>query len=210
MKLNISHLQFEELIKKSYSLDLIYLLKLIEDNYDVESLCKRSVKISTLYATLLRKGLISEAGESTIIGKDLLQYAESDKNEKFIKKKADDTGFEKWWKIYPSTDTFMYKGMKFTGSRGLRQARTECKRKFNDILMEGKYTEDQLIKALEYDVLQKKEKSVESKTNKLAYMQNSLTYLNKKSFEAFIELINMEKETHERLSNLFNDGATDI
>jgi len=210
MKLNISHLQFEELIKKSYSLDLIYLLKLIEDGYDVDSLCKNSVKISTLYTTLLRKGLISELGKVTIIGKDLLQYAESDKDEKFVKKKANDSGFDKWWKVYPSTDTFTYRGQKFSGSRGLKQAKSECKRKFNDILMEGDYTEAQLISALEYDVLQKKERSVQSKTNKLTYMQNSLTYLNQRSFEPFIELMSTEDETAEKLSNLFNDGVTDI
>jgi hypothetical protein len=76
--------------------------------------------------------------------------------------------------------------------------------------MEGDYTEAQLISALEYDVLQKKERSVQSKTNKLTYMQNSLTYLNQRSFEPFIELMSTEDETAEKLSNLFNDGVTDI
>ena len=211
MKLQVSHAQFEELIKKSYSLDLIYLLKLIEDGYDVESLCKNSVKISALYTTIERKGLISEDGKITLIGKDLLQYTQSDKDEKFVKRKIADTDFDKWWAVYPATDTFVHMGQKFKGSRGLRQGKNECKRKFNDILMEGDYTASQLIRALEYDVLQKKNKSVEGRNNKLTYMQNSLTYLNQRSYEAYIELIKEEdKEDGKKLSGIFNSGATDI
>ena len=34
-----------------------------------------------------------------------------------------------------------------------------------------------------------KENSVKTKTNRLTFMQNSLTYLNQRSFEPFIELI---------------------
>jgi hypothetical protein len=48
-------------------------------------------------------------------------------------------------------------------------------------------------------VLQKKESSLKNSTNKLTYMQNSLTYLNQRSFEPFIELIkegNKVEETH--------------
>jgi hypothetical protein len=54
---------------------------------------------------------------------------------------------------------------------------------------EGDYTADDLIKALEYDVKQKRNASVLSKTNKITYMQNSLTYLNQRTFEPFIELM---------------------
>ena len=46
-----------------------------------------------------------------------------------------------------------------------------------------------MLEALNFDVLQKKENSVKMKTNKLTYMQNSLTYLNQRTFEPFIELI---------------------
>lgn len=209
MKLEISHLQFEELIKKSYSLDLIYLLKLIEDEYDVESLCKNSVKISALYKTLERKGLLSEFGKVTLIGKDLLKYAESNKDEKLVKKKSKESDFDKWWNAYPGTDTFTHAGQKFKGSRSLRHGKSECRRKFNNILMEGEYTASQLIKALEYQVKQKKDGSVSSKENKLRFMQNSLTYLNQRSFESYIELINQEEgEDSDYLSNVFD--STDI
>jgi hypothetical protein len=192
-------------------LDLIYLLKLIDEEYDVDVMCKSSLKINSLYATLRRKHLISEFGKLTIIGKDLVKYAESDKDERFVKKKANDSGFDKWWKAFPGTDSFTHRGQKFVGARSLRQNKAECGRKFNAILVEGEYTEDQLIKALEFDVLQKKEKSVSTKSNKLTYMQNSLTYLNQRSFEPFIELISQEQEGDSKyLSDVFNSGATDI
>ena len=46
-----------------------------------------------------------------------------------------------------------------------------------------------MVEALEYEVVQKKENSVKAGENKLKYMQNSLTYLNQRTFEPFIELI---------------------
>jgi len=46
-----------------------------------------------------------------------------------------------------------------------------------------------MVEALKYDVMSKKEASIKEGTNKLKYMQNSLTYLNQRSFEGFIELI---------------------
>ena len=69
MKLTIHPEKFLEIIKKSYSLDIIYLLKLIEQNYDISELCKENVKINVLYNTLIRKGLITETEDKlTILG----------------------------------------------------------------------------------------------------------------------------------------------
>ena len=96
--------------------------------------------------------------------------------------------------------------MTFTGSRTLRNSKDDCRLKFDKILLEGEYTPEQLIEALSFDVLQKKEASVKEKTNKLKYMQNSLTYLNQRSYEPFIELIQegaVIKETQQI-------GGTDI
>ena len=60
MKLHITPEKFEELIKKSYSLDIIYLLKLIEAEHDVQPLYENSMRISAIYQSLRRKGLIAE------------------------------------------------------------------------------------------------------------------------------------------------------
>jgi capsule polysaccharide export protein KpsE/RkpR len=71
----------------------------------------------------------------------------------------------------------------------MRVKKDDCKLKFKKILDEGEYTIDELVAALEYEVLQKKENSVKAGENKLKYMQNSLTYLNQRTFEPYIELI---------------------
>jgi hypothetical protein len=68
--------------------------------------------------------------------------------------------------------------------------RDECRLAFDKILIEGEYPASTLINALLYDVTQKKEMSVKTGNNKLSYMQNSLTYLNQRSYEPFIELMN--------------------
>lgn len=190
MNLKITPYHFEELIKKSYSLDVIYLLKLIEQQMDVQPLCEGSMKIAALYQTLIRKGLISTTDEKiTTEGIELLRFIETKEATKIIKRKPDTTQFEEWWKAYPGTDTFTHKGKKFTGSRSLRRDKDECRLRFDKILLEGEYTAAQLTEALEFDVLQKKENSVKTGTNRLAYMQSSNTYLNQRSYEPFIELI---------------------
>ena len=75
MKLHISPKIFKEIIKKSYNLDSVYLLKLIEDEQDIAPLYKDSMKISSLYQGLIRKGLISREDEKiTVEGKNLLEF----------------------------------------------------------------------------------------------------------------------------------------
>jgi hypothetical protein len=83
----------------------------------------------------------------------------------------------------------------------------ECKAKIDKILEEGDYTIDEIIEALEFEVLQKKENSIKTKTNKLTYMQNSFTYLNQRTFEPFIELI---KEGETIKEEQIISGGTDI
>jgi hypothetical protein len=191
MKLQLTPGKFLEIVKKSYSLDIIYLLKLIEDETDIKDLLEDSAKMSVIHQSLIRKGLITDDGNKlTTIGKDLIKFIESEDDLKFVKKKSSVDEFETWWKTFPGTDTFTHKNKKFTGSRSLRQNKEDCKIKFNKILIEGEHTSEQLIKALNYDVEQKKEASIKQGTNKLTYMQNSLTYLNQRSYEPFIELIN--------------------
>jgi len=174
---------------------------------DIADMLNGSIKISNIYQSLVRKGLITDDGsELTLIGKDLLEFIETPMVNKFVKKKVDTLEFEQWWKAFPGTDTFTHKDRTFSGSRSLRQNKEGCKLKFDKILLEGEYTAEDLIKALEYDVLQKKENSIKQKANKLTYMQNSLTYLNQRSFEPFIELIKQGRQ----ISEAQETGGTDI
>lgn len=191
MKLNVTPQQFEELIKRGYNLDVIFLLKLIDEQYDVSPLCEGSMKIASVYQTLIRKALITKDDEKiTTLGKDLLEFMDAKSTGRLIKRKPATTDFEEWWKAYPGTDSFEYKGKKFTGTRAIRKGKDECRLKFDKIIIEGEYTAQQLIAALNYELLQKKESSVATNSNRMTFMQNSVTYLNQRAFEAYIELIN--------------------
>ena len=201
MKLNLSPWHYEELIKKSYSLDHIFLLKLIHENYDVTNLVEDSLKISAIHQGLVRKGLITDNGALTTIGVELLIFLDTKEQTKLVKKKSITSDFEEWYKVFPGTDTFTHKGKTFTGSRNLRQNPADCRIKFDKILIEGEYTVKELIEALKFDVLQKREASVQENTNKLKYMQNSLTYLNQRSYEPYIELIKEGIQIKETQSN---------
>jgi hypothetical protein len=201
MKLNLSPWHYEELIKKSYSLDHIFLLKLIHENYDVSNLVENSLKISAIHQGLIRKGLITDNGALTTIGVELLVFLDTKEQTKLVKRKSATSDFEEWYKVFPGTDTFTHKGKTFTGSRNLRQNPADCRIKFDKILIEGEYTVKELIEALKFDVLQKKEASVQENTNKLKYMQNSLTYLNQRSYEPYIELIKEGIQIKETQSN---------
>jgi hypothetical protein len=201
MKLNLSPWHYEELIKKSYSLDHIFLLKLIHENYDVTNLVEDSLKISAIHQGLVRKGLITDNGALTTIGVELLVFLDTKEQTKLVKKKSITSDFELWYKTFPGTDTFTHKGKTFSGSRTLRQNPADCRIKFDKILLEGEYTATELIEALKFDVLQKKEASVKENTNKLKYMQGSLTYLTQKSYAAYIELIKEGIQIKETQSN---------
>lgn len=189
-QLTFSH--FEKIHNAGYTLDHIYMLLQIEQDIDVKNLSLESPKLGVLYQGIYRKGLVSDLGKLTLTGKELIKFVTEDqKPDAKIKKKAavPTSDFERWWKAYPGTDTFVHEGKSFTGTRSLRTKKDDCKAKFSKILDEGEYTVQDMIDALEFEVLQKKNNSVKDKTNKLTFMQNSLTYLNQRTFEPFIELI---------------------
>ena len=209
MKLSVTPQQFEELIKKGYNLDVIFLLKLIDEQYDVSPLCEGSMKIDSVYQSLIRKGLITKTDEKlTTIGKDLLVFLDTKMDAKIIRRKPATTDFEEWWKAYPGTDSFEHKGKTFKGTRALRLHKDDCRLKFDKILIEGEYTAAQLIAALNFEVTQKKETSVTENANRLKFMQGSSVYLNQRSFEPFIELIRDGATVTE--AKLKPTGGTDI
>ncbi len=197
MNIKITFSHFEEIIKSGFNLDMLFFIMQVEEGADVEEMINVDPKISILYQTVRRKGLLSDTNKVTLIGKELIAVLKEDKEIKISKKKIADTDFDKWWNSYPGTDTFTHKGQSFTGTRGMRVKKEECKTKFKNILLEGDYKTDELIAALKYEVLQKKENSVKTKTNRVTFMQNSLTYLNQRSFEPFIELIREGKAIEE-------------
>lgn len=189
MNLSLHFSHFEQIIKNGYSLDMVFLLKLSEEGINIKELCEESPKLEALYQGIFRKGLITSDDKLTLTGKSVLAFLETTETTKFVRKKKTDDDFELWWKAYPGTDTFKCGNKSFTGTRSLRAKKDECKIKLHKILDEGEYTIKELIDALEFEVNQKVNNSIKTGVNKMSFMQNSLTYLNQRTFEPFIELI---------------------
>ena len=205
---NLKFSHFESIHKNGYTLDMVFLLLLAKEDVDIKTLCATSPKLGVLYQGVYRKGLVTEDNKITLTGQAVLEFLKEESPDKpLAKKKSIDNDFDKWWKAYPGTDTFKHKGQSFVGTRGLRKDKEECKIKFDKILDEGEYTADEMLAGLEYEVLQKKENSVKGKVNKLTYMQNSLTYLNQRTFESFIELV---REGNNIVEAPKPTGGTDI
>lgn len=187
MKLDITNYHFEELIKSGYSIDMVVMLDWINRNLSVEEMCKNSIKIKTIYTALIRKGLVTKEGDITENGVKILDFVSKKTNKKLVKRVAVKDDFEEWWKIFPSTDIFEYKGRKFEGSRSLRTGKEKCRLLFNKYVLEKKYTKEEIINATLYDVELKKANSFRSGDNKLQYLNNSHTYLLQEVFEPFIK-----------------------
>ena len=197
---------FLEIIKRSYSLDVVYMLGLIKEKYDVSFLCKESAKLESIYQSLIRKGLVSEDDKLiTLLGEELLKVAQSESFKKIMKPIVSSSDFEEFWKNYPPTDTFVYEGKRFEGSRTLRINKQGCKLKFEQIVLEGEHSASQIIEALKFDVEQKVKRSYKTKENKLSYMQNSLTYLNQRSYEAIIAQMKVSEDGEQNVPS-----STDI
>lgn len=178
--------QFKELVDRGLSLDLVYVLQKIAEGESIVGE-REYTKVSNMIYNLERRGYITKENMVTKEGKELLDSLKTAKikTKRFPRR---DEEFEKWWKAYPGTTEFVWKGRRFTGSRAIRIKKEDCKRKFEEILDGGILGED-MVKALEYEVVQKKEESLKQGTNKLNFMQNSLTYLNQRTFEPYIELL---------------------
>ena len=180
---------FKELLTKGYNLDVVFLLQMVERGESIKEFCNGTPKLEVLLQTIIRKQLITDDEKLTLEGKSIIAFINSDCSTEIPKQERKDNDFDRWWKAYPATDTFKHKGKTFTGDRALRVKKDDCKVKIKKIIAEGEYGIEQMIGALEYEIIQKKENSIKTNSNKLSFMQNSLTYLNQRTFEPFIELI---------------------
>lgn len=189
ISLKLTAFHFNQLLVRGYSLDHIFVLHLIEKEIDILSLPEKSAKYEVLISTLKRKGLVTDDLKITIEGKELLTFLTTKSSVKLVKQKISSSSFDEFWKTFPGTDTFTIHNVSFNGSRSLRVNKENCKIKWEKIINEGEYPAEIIIKAIELDVLQKKEMSYKKRENKLTYMQNSLTYLNQRSYEPFIDLL---------------------
>jgi len=198
INLQLDRQKYLQIQNKGYSLDIIYLLKEAELGLLDEDIKKESKKVENSILTAVRKGLLTEDLKISLEGKEILSFLSSQEGVKLVKNKVKDDGFDKWWKCYPGTPNFTYKGKSFTGDRSMRVKKEDCKSKIKSILNEGEYTIEDLISALQLEIHQKMETSYKTGQNKMIYFQNSLTYLNQRTFEAFIELVRAGHKIEEK------------
>lgn len=190
MKLNLELFHLKELQRNSLTLDMVFVLMLVEKGHVLSDICKDDNKMQIIQQGLIRKGLVTSDNKITLPAKNILKFMnEPVPKEKLIKKKVNASEFTRWWKCFPGTNIFKINGKSFTGSRTLKRDEEGCRLKFNAILAEGEYTADEIIAATEFDIMNKKKLSYDSGENKLTFLQNSLTYLNQRSFEPYIEIV---------------------
>ena len=201
IELKVTSEKLIELHKKGYSSDIVHLLEYVENGEDLDEISKDSPKLGNIIQSLYRKGLISDNHNLTKEGKELISFLSIKENKKIVKKKPSEEPFQSWWAAFPSSDTFDYKGRHFPGTRSLKAKKDDCKLKLNKILNEGQYTIEELIKAIELEVHQKKENSIKTGQNKLSYFQNSHTYLLQYTYESYVELIRKEQKAEKTPEN---------
>jgi hypothetical protein len=198
---NITLEGYRNVLKLGITLDHLYILDCLNRGISLDELRGDIEKIDLLILTLKRKICVTDSGNISSLGRELLASSlQGSFSLEKIQEKAEDA-FERWWKVYPSTDIFTYKGKNFEGNRGLRQKKQDCKKEFYKILNEGEYTVEDLIRALEFEVLLKKEASVKEGDNKMRYMINTMTYLNQRLFENFIEVSKQNKTNFKTKDN---------
>lgn len=193
--MNITLEKYIKVLDAGYSLDILYLLKLLKEGVNISKEILHP-KIGAIHQMLLRKALATEENKITVDGEDLLAYLEEDGEKvKEIVKRVKAEGFDKWWTTYPATNMFLYKGKTFPGTQSKRIKKDDCKKLFQKIVNEGIPSED-IIGATEYHFQVAKDLSWKEGKNQISYIGNSERYLREKMFEPFIELYKNKTKTH--------------
>lgn len=183
---NLMAATYKEVVSGGLTLDLLFLLEKSIEGSDISSFGEE--RIAGMIQTLQRKGYINEGLQPTEAGKQLysslLEENKSLKLKRLVKK---DDEWQIFLSIYPVNNTFVWKGKKFEGDRGIRKNTEAGKVLFTKILNEGEYSVDQLCNAVIAECLQKFESSWKTSENKMKYFVNTESYLRQRGFENFID-----------------------
>ena len=186
-------------------MDLVYMLAYIKEGGDTSEF--RTAKERALMQALVRRFLITEEKKLTLDGERVFEFLQTDGDvEGYLRPKTGDDGFDRFWKAYPSNDSIIHnKKILFKPTRSLKAKKEEAAELFRQILGEGEFTADQIIKALEYEVKAKTETSIQIRENKMRYMQNSSTWLRQRTFAQFISIAELDNQPETKSA-----GAVDI
>lgn len=159
------------------------LLSLYCIEHNIESDFQTITFNQSLYTVLEGRKLIKLFNKKPFLrvkGKELIEQLVNFKEKSKWTRKPVKTPFEEFWETFPTSDSH---GV-FTKTRNLKSNKSGCKKKYEQYLNKGIKHED-IIKALKYEINEKKEKSI--RDNKLSYLKNSYTWLNQKEFEIILE-----------------------
>lgn len=187
---NVTIEGFKDLQEAGLDMNTLFILECFSEGTDITKHIQSS-KIEAWKQNLIRNDYISDGFILTKKGTEVLSSLKRGRlpaQEAKIKEQEAKSAFDIWWAAYPPTDNFIHEGKRFSGSRGFRVKKDECKKKFLKIVESGEHTAEEMVEALKVEVSMKKEASIRDGANKLSYMNNSLTYLNQCVYENFIDI----------------------
>jgi hypothetical protein len=199
-------------VQEGIDLNALYLLESFKEGTDLTKHLDLP-KLLSWKQTLIRKALIDEQGYITLKGEDVLERINQCIDKKNLPKlpkniiAGEESSFERWWKTFPATDVFEYKGKSFRGIRTFKKEKENCMIMFNRLIKNGRITEEEMIGALNLDLENRKEESIKRGENQLKYLQNTAAYLRQSTYEPYIELYKKgirAQNNQEQATNYFN------
>lgn len=191
--LNINESQIKALSKVGMSLTHFWFLHVIQDaEFSVFQFPQIRERKLLEDRGLVTKNGISAAGIVfyTQISNIELETSKSKKEEKVVS----DNGFSDFWKEFPRTATFSYKGMSFKSSRVLRSNEAVCKMEYDKAIAKGVVTPEQMLKVIKYQVQTMKEESFDRGINRFEHMNGCEVWLRQAKYEALIEVMEHEED----------------
>ena len=188
MKLSLEELAF--ILQSDLDIGAIVFL------YNREVL-KESVhpKVKVWIQSLVRKQFMTEDFDLTSKGQELIEKLNSlEKNEQVVTPietvsiKSTKEKFKEWWKVYPSTNNFEYKGKKFMGTQKKNLKKEACEQLFSKYIVNREFTAEEIIEATRYHINLAMEESFKTGINKLDFVPNSERYLRERYFEPYIKI----------------------
>lgn len=143
-------------------------------------------KLAAWRQTLIRKQFLTREGKISTKGAALLAQLGATVPGLSTYRPTVDL-FEIWWNTYPPNATFTHKGVTFTSSQVKRIKKTLCREHWNELLLEGEYTAEQIIKGTSNHIALAMDESVKSKENKIQFVFNSERYIRERCFAPYIK-----------------------
>lgn len=156
-----------------------------------EALCSNIDNVNTgkfgnWRETLIRKQFLTKEGKLSTKGAALLEDLGGMTGGMSTYTPAVDL-FSVWWNTYPPTAAFTHKGRTFESEQVKRIKKMECRKYWDEILLEGEFTAEQIIQGTKNHFEVAMDESVRKGENRVQFINNSLIYIREKLFAPFIE-----------------------